>query len=566
MTKILRGIKLAESPNKVQSLLDAHLNEQENQLYGFQTPQLTIADFRLPPYLENLGIFCIGSPGSGKTQAIAQLLNTLSQRPDFRVICFDRNGEFTEKFYQSEQHLLFNPKDSRTVFWNHKKELVRPETIAAGIVPLDSHQEQFWTHTARNLLSDIYGRTDNNAQVWATLSTLSQRELKELLRDSAFYKYFDSEKTVASIIATLCTYTRFYRELPDNSESFSFSEWAKADDPRSLFLPLFEEDAELYKPLYSMIFELILKGLLSNRERKIKTAVVIDELGALQKLPSLVRLLSEGRKFNVCPILATQTQAQINRVYGEYDTQIILQGTATKLILNCRDPQTAETMADLIGKQERLEELSSSNSREQTIFIREAYAVMPSELQALPSLQGYLLIADGIPPVRVELTPKDYSNITSSCLLQAIDQNLNLQEAIQQLIAKISSRSQPNENRNNFTLDSSWLETFSLETTELSSTCLNSLPDLSQFNLDYEPNQIDIYDCEGLLISLTVDEVIYTAPRKSGFQPSYLMWIFDGQIGLLYSGQLILLDRITHLPCYQQAINLLQELSLINLF
>ena len=35
-------------------------------------------------------------------------------------------------------------------------------------------------------------------------------------------------------------------------------------------------------------------------------------------------------------------------------------------------------------------------------------AVMPAELQSLPSLTGYLAFADGKPPSQVELKPRSY--------------------------------------------------------------------------------------------------------------------------------------------------------------
>ncbi len=158
----------------------------------------------------------------------------------------------------------------------------------------------------------------------------------------------------------------------------------------------------------------MLKGLLSNENRTIKTAIIIDELGALNQLPSLHRLLSESRKYLGCPILGTQTEAQITKAYGAEDTRIILQGTKTKLILNCTDPQTAETMAKIIGRQEFIhtsENYSrshhsgrSGNGRTITRNeqLRESYAVMPDELANLPDLEGYLKIAEYCAPVRLK--------------------------------------------------------------------------------------------------------------------------------------------------------------------
>ncbi len=411
--KVQRGTELTADTKELQ--LDLNHKHQEfltKRSAPEVLPRFSIGSIQLPAYLENLGIFTVGSPGSGKSQAIAQLLSELKQRPDFRVVCFDRNGEFTESFYDESKDLIFNPTDARTVNWSHKVEQARPETIAAALVP-DNHKEPFFSDAARSLLSDLYERCDDNAEIWGALAGLSVEEFKDFVKGGISHRYFISEKTGGSVLSSLINYARFYKDLPDSGEPLSFVKWAREGDPRSLFLPLFEEDSELYKPLYSAAFELVLKGLLSNENRQIKTAIVIDELGALNKLRSLSRLLSESRKFGGCPIIGTQTEAQIRKTYGDEDTRILLQGTATKLILNCRDGQTATIMAELIGKQERLEITNSytvalGGRKTQSESIRETYAVMPSELQALPPLEGYLLISDGTPPAKVQVTPRSY--------------------------------------------------------------------------------------------------------------------------------------------------------------
>jgi type IV secretory pathway TraG/TraD family ATPase VirD4 len=139
----------------------------------------------------------------------------------------------------------------------------------------------------------------------------------------------------------------------------------------------------------------------------------------LNQLPSLHRLLSESRKYWGCPILGTQTEAQITKIYGAEDTRTILQGTKTKLILNCTDPQTAETMAKVIGKQEFIH-TSENHSRShhsgrsgngRTVTLneqpRESYAVMPDELVNLRDLHGYLKIAEDC--AAVKLKPKKFA-------------------------------------------------------------------------------------------------------------------------------------------------------------
>ena len=395
----------------MQMVLDRRQAKAETK----EVPQLEIGGVTLPNDLENLGFFMVGSPGSGKTQAIKKLLSALRDRPDFRVMVLDRSGELLESFYDEATDRLFNPRDARSVNWSHLSENQQPETMAAALVPLPEKDDKaFFAQAARSLLSDLYERCESNAQIWEVISGYSHDELKAFVKGGLSTRVFDGERMTASVLATMVNYLRFYRDLEPNG-SFSFSQWAKNDSPEWLFLPIFEEDAEKYKPIHSAAFELALRGLLSNENRWMKTAIVIDELGALNKLGSLNRLTAESRKYGGTLILGTQTDAQIDKVYGQYDTRIILQGTATKLILNCRDEQTAERFAKTIGRHERIDWRRGTStsglfgfgtSRQQEL--RDTHLVLPSELQALPKLEGYLTIADGTSPARVKVEPKGY--------------------------------------------------------------------------------------------------------------------------------------------------------------
>ena len=144
------------------------------------------------------------------------------------------------------------------------------------------------------------------------------KTLSSFLSGTLAARYLGEEKVATSVLSTVANYCEFYSALiqPQN-QALSFYRWGASDSPRWIFITLRENDTELLKPLYSLIFELMLKGLLSTEQRARKTAIVIDELGALNQLPSLNRLLSESRKFLGCPILGTQTEAQITKIYGK---------------------------------------------------------------------------------------------------------------------------------------------------------------------------------------------------------------------------------------------------------
>ncbi len=410
-------------------------------------PQLELVGLPIPLKYENRGFFLVGSPGSGKTQAISQMVAILKQRSDFRGIVFDRGGELLEKFYDPNKDLIFNPHDGRSSHWNHTVESARPETMAAALIPEEGGKDSFFWKAGRAVMAELFRQTNSNAEVFELLQSRLET-LNSFLSGTLAARYLDESRMATSVLSTVANYCQFYSSLiKHQGKTLSFYDWGASDSPRWIFVTLRENDTELFKPLSTLVFELILKGLLSNERRSKKTAIVIDELGALSRLPSLHRLLSESRKFLGCPILGTQTEAQITKIYGREDTRIILQGTKTKLVLNCADPQTAETMAKIIGKQEIIT-LTQNHSRtshkggQNITFssneqLRESYAVLPAELQDLPDLKGYFKIA-GFPAAAVNVEIVRFPKVNKNFVSQS------------EIFSKQSIQSQWKNNQDNY--------------------------------------------------------------------------------------------------------------------
>ena len=375
-----------------------------------ELPQLKIGSISIPNDYENLGFLTFGCPGTGKTQTISRMVATLRKRRDFRGIIFDRSGEMLEKFYDPTRDIIFNPFDARSMGWSHGSESARPETMATGLIPLESEREPFFSNAARVIIAELFHQTKSNQELWSLLIS-DTKAIHSFVAETLAARYTGEEKSAASVLSTVSNYCQFYKYLTETvkqsqnqKQNISFYDWGRRDYKNWIFITIEENDAELLKPLHSLVFELMLRGLISNKRRQMKTAIVIDELGALNKLPGLSRLMSESRKYGGCPILGTQTRSQLTKIYGEEDTKTILQGTQTKLILRSVDHETANSMADIIGKQEIksiTENYSRSrragrngNSRTDGVNeqFREVYAVMPDEIKSLPKLSGYLKI------------------------------------------------------------------------------------------------------------------------------------------------------------------------------
>jgi len=144
--------------------------------------------------------------------------------------------------------------------------------------------------------------------------------------------------------------------------------------------------------------------------------MVIDELDSLQKLPSLEDALTKGRKHGLRIVAGIQSTAQLERTNGEKDATVLRSCFRNILVLGGgrADSKTAEDLSRSLGEheveRETLGETTNNRggSRSRTTRIERERVVMPSEIQSLPELTGYVAFAGDIPISRVRLVPQHY--------------------------------------------------------------------------------------------------------------------------------------------------------------
>lgn len=386
----------------------------------FLPHSLQIADIDINES-KSLNILVAGRTGSGKTQAIKGFINSVRNRSDIRLVILDRGGELLQSFYDSSKDLMSNPTDRRSVDWLHRKEFLSPHSIAKALIPMpEKGNDPIWYEAARILIVEIWRTTHSNREVLQVLRS-PLTEIRDRIAGTQAAQFFEDPKLATSVLFTLNTFCRFYESLIDGTNQFSFFEYGASDRPEWLFFPLLSGNEETFKPLYSMAFDLIIQGILSRGDNNnMKTIIIIDELGALQKIPSLERLLSEGRKSGGSALIGTQSLAQITKTYGQDGTNIFLQNTFTKFIFSCPDPDDSERMAKVIGKQDIWEESYSANysmmgreSVNRSWQPKEKDVVSPSEIQSLADLEGYCVIADSMKVHKFRIQPRDYGKLNA---------------------------------------------------------------------------------------------------------------------------------------------------------
>ena len=146
---------------------------------------------------------------------------------------------------------------------------------------------------------------------------------------------------------------------------------------------------------------------------------IVDELDALGPIDGLKDALARLRKFGGRCVLGFQSISQVSATYGASAAQTIVENCGNTLILRCSGSEnggTSRFASSLIGERE-MQRRQVSRGRDSDGFpwrgsrrsmnVSEQRlmepALIPSELEQLPDLQGYLKLASSREWLRVSL-------------------------------------------------------------------------------------------------------------------------------------------------------------------
>jgi type IV secretory pathway TraG/TraD family ATPase VirD4 len=158
----------------------------------------------------------------------------------------------------------------------------------------------------------------------------------------------------------------------------------------------------------------------SQEDRDQRLWFVIDELDALGAIEGLKDALARLRKFGGRCVLGFQSIAQVSGTYGVAEAQTIVENCGNTLILRCSGSEnggTSQFASKLIGDREVVRRQTSRGSDRDGGFsargmrrsknISEQHvtevAVMPSQIEQLPDLCGYLKNASSPAWVKISL-------------------------------------------------------------------------------------------------------------------------------------------------------------------
>lgn len=407
-------------------------SELKKEFKGVET-DLPVGNIKLPRKYECQHVFLIGSPGAGKTVFLNQVIERTMQR-DENCVIYDFKGDFVSKFFRPDQDILFNPLDRRCVGWNIFNELQSEydiDAVAASLIPPASGDNVFWNDGARDVFSAILvylfqeGKK-TNADVWEAV-TMDIRKLSHILGNTKGaergYAYIQdgSSKQAVSVHSVLMQYAKSFQYLKELDGTFSIQKWIQKPEG-NIFIPNYANTKDTLKPILSLFVDLLGRQLLSLPDDINRRIFFFeDEFGTLQRMSTIVNLLTLGRSKGASIWIGIQDVGQIEKIYGRELRQTIINACGNSLILRVSDPTTSKYLSDKIG-QCVINVPQESYSMGVTDFRdgvnlskveKTENLILPSELQNLPDLTGYAKFV-GHNFVRIELQYKQFENRNNS--------------------------------------------------------------------------------------------------------------------------------------------------------
>lgn len=402
-----------------------------------ETADLPLGSVKMPLSAETKHCFIIGRPGVGKTVAISAIVERLRERGD-KGIVYDFKGDYLSKLYDAEKDIIFNPLDLRSQGWSLFNDIethMDIDAVSHSLIPSDL-TDRFFNEGARDVFAGIlhYLYEDNlktNADIWKAATTrgkeIADRLEKTKGGERGFRNVEDaSGKQALSIFAVFMQYAKAFEYMANADGDFSITKWLKNDKPGFIFVTNYSDIRDTLRPILSLFVDLVGRKLLSMQEdHKRRVFFILDEFGTLQRLPTIVQLLTLSRSKGGSCWIGIQDVGQIDKIYTPSLRQSIVNACGSSLTFSVADPDTSKFLSDKIGEAEYLEieetsSMGTSENRDGITLVRRKQVrkiVLPSEIHNLPDLTAYLKLPN-YDLTRTQFSFVDRKNITEPFVMR----------------------------------------------------------------------------------------------------------------------------------------------------
>jgi hypothetical protein len=397
-------------------------------------PAVTLAGIPIAAMDETKHFKLIGTTGTGKSTAIRELLEGALARGDRGVIA-DPDGGYLNTFYNAERgDVILNPFAAASAKWNLLGEITNDydvEQLARSLIPDSGDPDRIWADYARTFFTAVVQQVistgvKDDSEVDRLFNSAPDSELRNLLATTSAGpllaegndRMFGCVRAITTAALRPLKYVTRQQGAP-----FSVRKWVSEGAARHaggrggvLFLPYKAGEIAALRAMISAWMRLAIFEAMNRPEGDQRLWFVVDELDALGEIDGLKDALARLRKFGGRSVLGLQSIAQVSSTYGAGVADTIVENCGNTLILRCSASErggTSEFASKLIGQREvthttqsrtrRPGEWRASTTSSEHVKIEPA--VMASEIERLPDLEGFLKFAS-IPDWRqVRLVP-----------------------------------------------------------------------------------------------------------------------------------------------------------------
>jgi len=320
----------------------------------------------------------IGQSGTGKTTLLYDIFTQLG---DKRKIIHDNKMAIMEKFFNEKKDLIFNPMDERSLAWtifNDIQTVADVESVAKSLIPDNPRAtDPMWDDAARKVFMEalkhcIKKGKKTNQELYTLLSKKPLDIALEIDTPEIHSALSVADKTAAGIMTSLSVKFRPLAYLKDGD--FSIKKWVRDDNAKGdIYITNRDDVADMIAPLLTLFIDLVSKTFLSlpdSRERRLY--FLLDELGMLRKMSSIVRLITNSRSKGGSVMVGFQGISQIEEIYGNEAHTIY--GCGTKFIFRIGEGRTADYISNFFGSNDSVkmdESYSVAGARSDDLNIRQ---------------------------------------------------------------------------------------------------------------------------------------------------------------------------------------------------
>lgn len=394
---------------------------------------LLLAGVAIAPRDETKHFKLIGTTGTGKSTAIAGLMEGALRRGD-RAVITDPDGGYLARFYQRRRgDVILNPFEPESVRWDPFAELGERwdvDQLASGLIPTsDDPSGREWRGYARTFVTAVTRRCHESgerdpAELWRLLTVASSNELRPIVAGTPAQPFVEPEnaRMFGSIRAVTASAVAAFEHLAaQRGRSFSVRSWVR-EGRGVLFMPYRASQIAALRSILATWMRLAIFEAMRVAGEDQRLWFVVDELDSLGAIDGLKDALARLRKFGGRCVLGFQSLAQVSSTYGPGEADTVIENCGTTLILRCAGSErggTSQFASRLIGEREVVRRQTSrgrdhegwwgGRGHRRSTQVSEQWitetAVMASELEQLPDLTGYLKTASSSSWLRVSFRP-----------------------------------------------------------------------------------------------------------------------------------------------------------------